>query len=265
MCSSVQSCQILFDLHTDEIVTDKLNELLNPSPPKRPWYRFLSPAAQGSKSFLARAHASGKLSANRLVVRNLVGTRFTAQVELNEGQLHLSDVRGEVMGGKHHGDWRASFTPKAVTYSGIGTLESVSLSQVSDAMHEDWIRGTSNGRYMVEMSGLSSAELMSSAHGTLQFNMRDGIFPHIVLAGSPLRVRRFTGSMDFRDAQIEIREATLDSPNAIFTVTGTAALGRTLDFKLVQEGAPSFNVTGTLGDPQTVPAHRAETQAALKP
>jgi len=265
MCASLQDCPINFDLHAAEIVTDKLKELMNSDPPERPWYRFLPSKSQGGRSFLARVRASGTLSANRVVIRNLVGTRFTAQVELDNGKLHLSSVRGDLMGGKHQGDWRASFNSKQALYSGVGTVEGLSLSQVGEAMHDDWIRGTLNAHYMIDMSGLSFGELTSSAHGTLQFNMHDGALPHIVLAGSPLRVRRFAGSLEIRDGQLEVRDATLDSPSTIFTVNGTASMRKTLDFRFVKEGASGFNVTGTLFDPQVSPAPPNETQAALKP
>jgi uncharacterized protein involved in outer membrane biogenesis len=199
------------------------------------------------------------------VIRNLVGTRFTAQVELDDGKLHLSSIRGDVMGGKHQGDWRASFAGKQPVYSGVGTVESLSLSQVGEAMHDDWIRGTLNARYMIDMSGQTFGELTSSAYGTVQFNMRDGALSRIVLAGSPLRVRRFAGSLEIREGQVEVREATLDSPPATFTVNGTASLSKKLDFHFVKEGASGFNVTGTLSEPQVAPAHRNDTQAALKP
>jgi hypothetical protein len=266
MCSSVQSCPINFDLHADEISTDKLNELLKVTPPERPWYRFLSSTSPSGKSFLARAHAAGKLAANRIVIRNVVGTRFAAQVEFDEGKLHLSEVRCDAMGGKHRGDWRASFTAKQPPqYSGVGTIESVALGQVADAMHDDWIRGTVSARYIIDMSGMSFADLASSARGTLQFNMREGVLSHITLAGSPLRVRRFIGSLELHDSQIAMNEATLDSPSGTFVVNGAASLSKKLDFQLLREGASAYNVTGTLSEPQIAPAHRAETQAALKP
>jgi AsmA family/AsmA-like C-terminal region len=265
MCASLQDCPVNFDLHADELVTDKLNDLMNSRPPERPWYQFLPSTSQVGKSFLARVCATGQLSASRVVIRNLVGTRFSAQVELHDGKLHLSSVRGDVLGGKHQGDWRASFSGKQALYSGVGTVESLSLSQIGEVMHDDWIRGTLNARYMIDMSGQSVSELTSSAHGTVQFNMRDGALSHILLAGSPLRVRRFAGSLEIRDGQVEVREATLDSPTATFTVNGTASLSRKLDFQFVKEGATGFNVTGTLSEPQVAPAHRNETQAALKP
>jgi uncharacterized protein involved in outer membrane biogenesis len=264
-CSSVQTCPVTFDLHADQLATDTLSQLLNPNAPKTPWYHLLAPVSQANKSFLARAQATGTLTADRLVIRNVVGMHFTAKVELEEGKLHLSQVRGDMMGGKHHGDWRASFVTRPVTYSGIGTFEGLSLGQVADTMHDEWIRGTASARYMIEMSGLTSAELANSAHGSVQFHLRDGALPHIVLAGSPLRMRRFAGSLKFGDGQVEMREATLESSNATFDVSGTATLSRNLNFKLVQEGSPALNVTGTLSEPQIAPAPAGETQVALKP
>jgi hypothetical protein len=62
-----------------------------------------------------------------------------------------------------------------------------------------------------------------------------------------------------------MNEATLDSPSGTFVVNGAASLSKKLDFQLLREGASAYNVTGTLSEPQIAPAHRAETQAALKP
>jgi hypothetical protein len=67
------------------------------------------------------------------------------------------------------------------------------------------------------------------------------------------------------DGEVEMKDASLDSLAASFVVSGTASIGRNLDFKLVQEGSSAFNVTGTLSDPQVSSAHHVDTQAALKP
>jgi AsmA-like C-terminal region len=125
--------------------------------------------------------------------------------------------------------------------------------------------GAASAKYQIEVSGLSAAELLDSAKGTLQFEMRDGALPHILLSSTPLRVRRFSGILSAKDGDFELREATLDSPTTSYTVTGKASLARKLDFKLVAEGSPGLNVTGTLAEPRVVPAQRPETQAALKP
>src|SRR5205807_4262231 len=82
-CVSPQTCPIEFDLHADQIVADEWNELLSLHPRKRPWYRLLSGNVQPGLSVLAAAHASGKLTASRLMIKRLVGEHVSANVELN--------------------------------------------------------------------------------------------------------------------------------------------------------------------------------------
>jgi uncharacterized protein involved in outer membrane biogenesis len=237
---------------------------LNPNA-GRPWYRFALSESSGGHSFLTAIRATGVLSANRVLVRSLAATRVVAKVSLEQGTLRLSDLTADMLGGKQRGEWRADFTVKPPSYSGSGTLDGVALAQVSETMHDNWIVGAASAKYQIEVSGLSAAELLDSAKGTLQFEMRDGALPHILLSSTPLRVRRFSGILSAKDGDFELREATLDSPTTSYTVTGKASLARKLDFKLVAEGSPGLNVTGTLAEPRVVPAQRPETQAALKP
>jgi len=265
LCISIPSCPVEFDLRADEIATDKLNEWFSPNPPQRRWYGFLTAEAQTGQSFLAKAHATGKLSVNRVVIRSLVASHVTANVNLDKAQLRLSDLRGELMGGKHRGEWQADFTLKPPQYSGAGTLEAISLAQLSEAMNDDWISGTASARYRIEMAGRSSAELAQSASGTVAFNMRDGALPHIELANGPLKVRRFAGTVSIRDGELEMQEAALDSFSATFAVSGHASLRRTLDFRLSQEGSAAINITGTIAEPRVLSAPHPETRAALKP
>jgi hypothetical protein len=263
-CSTVQTCLFVFRLHADEISTDQLNEWLNPNPPKRPWYRFSAAPAPSGQSFLARIRARGTLAANRVTIRHLVATRVAADVELDQGMLRLSDLRAEVLGGKHRGEWRADFTMKPPKYFGAGVLDGIPLVQLAEAMHDDWISGTANAEYQIELTGFSSPDLVSSARGELHFDMRDGALPHLTLAAAPLRVRRFTGRMAVRQGEIELQQAILESPTLSYAVTGRASLSRKLDFKLVPDGSAGLVVTGTLSDPRVAPVHRPETQAALK-
>ena len=262
-CSAPQPCPLGFDLHANEISTDQLNEWLNPNPPTRPWYRF-SAASQGGQSFLARIRASGTLTADRVVIRNLVGTRFAARAELDQGKLRMSDLRAEVWGGKQRGEWRADFTMKPPKYFGTGVLDGITLAQLAEAMHDSWISGTANAKYQIELTGFSVPDLLSSAKGDLHFDMRDGTLPHITLTTAPLRVRRFAGLFAIRQGEIELQQGILESSTASYAVTGKASMNRKLDFKLVPEGSAGLTVTGTISDPRVAPVHRPETQAALK-
>jgi hypothetical protein len=265
-CEKPQACPIRFDLHTDEFVTDELSGLLNEEPGKQPWYRFLSSPAQ-PKPYLASLHAVGKLMASRVVIHNLVANRVSAEVELEQGRLQLSDLRGDVWGGRHTGEWQADFMANPPTYRGNGTLEKVALGQIAEALHDAWITGTANVEYRADALGWTKAELLSHADAGFQVEARDGSLPHLTLAGesSPLRVNRFVGRLLLRDGKFEIDQGKLQTPGGIYQLSGTASLGRVLDLKLARDGARSFNITGTVDQPRVAISTTPETQAALKP
>ena len=265
-CAAAESCSVHFDLHADEIATDRLNQLINPHARKQPWYGFLSSSAAGVP-YLLTVHAVGKLTADHVVVRKLVGSRVSANVELNKGKLRVSDLRGDVLGGKHIGEWEADFTAKPPEYSGSGTLERVSLNQLSASMNDDWITGSATASYRVKTSGLDATELFASAVSTLKLEARDGLLSHIALTEGtgPLQMRRLAARLTLHDGKFEIQEGKLETPSGMFQLSGTASLTRVLDLKLTREGAPGFNVTGTLTEPHVSPIVSPETQAELKP
>jgi uncharacterized protein involved in outer membrane biogenesis len=265
-CAVPNSCPIRFDLRADEIATDRLNQLINPHVRKQPWYRFLSSPATGVP-YLLTIHAVGKLTANRVVIRRLVGSRVSANVELDKGKLRLSDLRGDVLGGKHVGEWDADFAAKPPLYSGSGTLERIALNQLSESMNDDWITGSATAAYRVQASGLDAAELFTSATSTLKVDARDGLLRHLALAegSGPLQMHRMVAHFSLLDGKFEIQEGKLETPAGIYRVSGTASLTRILNLKLTQEGAPGFNITGTLTEPHVSPILTPETRAALKP
>jgi hypothetical protein len=265
-CAAPESCSVHFDLHADEIATDRLNQLINPHVRKQPWYGFLSSSAAGVP-YLLTVHAMGKLTVDHVVVRKLIGNRVSANVELNKGKLRVSDLRGDVLGGKHVGEWEADFTAKPPEYSGSGTLERVSLDQLSASMNDDWITGSATASYRVKTSGLDATELFASAVSTLKLDARDGVLSHIALTEGtgPLQMQRLTAQLALHNGKFEIQEGKLDTPTGMFQVSGTASLTRVLNLKLTREGAPGFNVTGTLTEPHVSPIVSPETQAELKP
>jgi uncharacterized protein involved in outer membrane biogenesis len=265
-CTAPNSCPVRFDLHTDEIATDRLNQLVNPHIPKQPWYQFLSSPATGVP-YLLTMHATGKLTANRFVVRKLIGNRVSANVELDKGKLRLSDLRGDVLGGRHSGEWAADFTAKPPEYSGSGTLERIALNQLSETMDDDWITGWATATYRVKTSGLDAAELFASATSTLKVDARDGVLRHVALAvgTGPLQIHRMTAQLSLHDGKFEVQEGKLETPAGIYQVNGTASPTRILNLKLTRERAQGFNITGPLMEPHVSPIMTPETRAALKP
>jgi uncharacterized protein involved in outer membrane biogenesis len=216
---------------------------------------------------LLTIHAAGKLTADRVAIKNWVATRVSTQVALGDGKLLLSNLHGDLLGGKHIGDWKADFAVHPPEYSGSGSVQRIALQQLAESMHDHWITGTANANYRVSASGIEAAELLSSAKANLRVEVRDGLLPHIALVegSEPLRIHRLFGNFVLRDGRFEIQQGKLETAGGIYQLSGTASLKRTLDLKLVRDGAPGFNITGPLTEPRVVPVKAQETRAALKP
>jgi AsmA family/AsmA-like C-terminal region len=273
-CGTPGACLVHFNLNTDAVGLSGLHEWLGSQPTERRWYQVLTPAASNAPSFLQSLRASGKVSAGRLRIHNLVAEQVSAALDLDHGKLRISDLRADLLGGKHRGDWQADFTAPSPLYTGSGTLSGISLEQMASAMRDPWISGTGAGTYQITASGRTSAEFWQAAAANLRFDLRDGELSHIALASDdgPLHIGRWQGRAQLRDGTIEIEKGALISPATVWEVSGTASLGQTLDFKLIAgaeaksaAGSLIYNVTGTLAEPHVVVIPTPETQAQLKP
>jgi AsmA-like C-terminal region len=211
----------------------------------------------------------------RLQIHNVIAERVSATLELDGGKLKISDLRGDILGGKHRGELQADFTGTAPAYSGSGNLTNVSLEQMASTMRDDWISGTVGGTYQFKASGADSVSFWQSVEGGIRFDLRSATLPHISLGseGIPLRVTRWQGQARLRDGKVEIEQGTLWSPGGAYEVSGTTSLKRELDFKLTAEsdskstgaGSPVYSVTGTVAEPHVTVSPAPETQAKLKP
>ncbi len=273
-CGTPGACLLRFNLSADEIGLGDLSKWMGPQPSERRWYQLLTRTEPTAPSFFENLRASGRVNAGRLLIRNLVANRVSASLELEHGKLKISDLRADVLGGKHLGDWRADFAGDSVVYTGTGTLTGISLQQVADAMHDPWISGTAGGTYRLTASGADSAAFWESAEGGVQFDLRDGVLSHILLASDegPLRIARWQGRARLHAGKIEIENGKLFSPAGAYEVNGVASLGQVLDFKLTRSadmrsahaGSLAYSITGTVAEPR-VALTTPETQAQLKP
>jgi hypothetical protein len=262
-------------LNTEELDLSLLSEWLSSHPSERRWYQLLTSAEPATPSFLANLRASGKVSAARFLIRNLIANRVSAALDLEPGKLKISDLQADLLGGKHRSNWQADFTADSPVYAGSGTLTGISLRQVADAMHDPWISGTLEGTYRLTASGADAAAFWQSADGGLQFDLLDGVLSHISLAADegPLRIARWQDRARLRDGKVEIDKGKLVSPAGAYEVSGTASLGQALDFKLtrapdvraVHAGSLAYNITGTVAEPRIALTTTPETQARLKP
>jgi hypothetical protein len=274
-CGLPGACLVHFNLSSEDIGLDGLSAWLSSPPNQGHWYQVLSPSEPASPTFLESLRASGKVNAARLRIRNLVANRVSASVDLERGMIKIADLRADVLGGKHRGDWQADFTGASPAYAGSGTLTGISLAQMADVMHDPWISGTAGGSYQLTASGADSAAFWQSAEGMLQFDLWDGVLSHVSLASDegPLRIGRWQGRARLLGGKIEIEKGRLVSPAGAYEISGTASLGRVLDFKLTRgadvkpahAGSLVYSITGTVAEPRVALTPAPETQARLKP
>ena len=267
-CGKPENCSIRFSLATDKVALGQVNEWENQRSKKKPWYRVLE-NGQSAPSLLGRVHASGRVTADRLELRNLSATKIAAFVTLDEGRVEVSSLNADILGGKHHGKWLLDFSAKPGTCSGSGDLSDVSLRNVSEIMKDSWIEGLATASY--ELKGPCSATFWQAAEGKLdQVNITNGSFPRIFLGDrtSALRIQRFNGQVRVHDGTVEVTEGQLNTPEAKYELSGTASFDRAIDFKIARDGAASaaaaYTVTGTLAQPRVTQVSGAE-QAHLKP
>jgi hypothetical protein len=273
-CGIPWTCLVRFNLNTEEMGLSELSEWLGTQPNQRRWYQMLTSVEPTTPIFLKNLRASGKVSVGLFRIRNLVAERVSALLDLERGKLKISGLRGDMLGGNHRGEWQADFTTGPPTYTGSGTLTGVSLGQIAEVMHDPWISGTAGGTYQINASGADSTAFWESAEGQLQFDLRDGVLPHISLATDegPLRVARWQGLMRLQGGEIEIENGKLVSSAGAYEISGSASLGRVLDLKLSRAkdvkpervGSQVYSIKGTLAEPRVV-LTTPETQARLKP
>jgi len=217
--------------------------------------------------------ASGKMNVGHLRIHGVVADRVSALLELGHGSMKISDLRADLLGGKHRGNWQADFTAATPVYIGSGTVTGVSLEKVAGAMQDAWISGTGGGTYQFKASGADSTTFWRSAEGELHFDLRDGGLSHISLDSEegPLRMARWQGRARLNNGIVHIEKAEFESATGAYEISGTASLGQELDFQVVAgtqaktAGAMAYSITGTVAEPRVKVTPAPETQARLKP
>jgi hypothetical protein len=266
--ASGASCRFQFDLTADHFSTGDLAEWLMPRPAKHPWYRILNADEPQGASPLRRIQAHGNLHIGRFSLKRMTATQVTAQVDVDQGRISLTGVRGQLLQGLHMGNWIIDTSNQPVQYHGSGTLQKVSLARLGTLMDDTWITGTADGKYDLDGSGDSFGELLASADGKLQFTMRNGILTRVEIPSSakPLLVHRFSGELYLKKGVWELSLGRLESHDGFYQVHGTASVGSGLDFLVTRGEERSWAVTGTLAKPHVATvSHQEEDEGTAKP
>ncbi len=272
-CGLPATCLVHFDLNTENVGLTELAEWVSPQSRRRAWYQLLS-SSSNAPSFLQNLAASGKVNVRRLRIHRVSAEHVTAALDLDHGKVKLTNIRADVLGGRHEGDWHADFSASPPMYAGTGAFTGISLQQIAGVFHDSSMAGTAEGTYQISASGGSAAAFWQGAEGEMQFDVKDGSVSRISLnqdeAG--LRISRWTGEIGLHSGQFELGKNKLVSPAGVYEVSGTASLAAALNLDLTQmngvkpgrTGSIVYNITGTVAEPKVAVREAPETQAKLK-
>lgn len=256
-------CTIAFVAHADELSPERLNQLLNPKLSSRPWYNFFMPRPADQTNPLISLSTSGQFAIDRWKMATVVATHVNGTVSVAGRRMTVGNLRADLLGGQHTGEWQADFSVSRPVFAGKGKLAHANLAQFAESMKESWGTGSADLSYELKMSGMTPAELRSKASGLGEFSVRDGMLRRVSLESkSPgLRVTRLDGTIELRDGNFIVREAKLQSGSTVYNVQGTATWTRELNFTLT-DNQHVFALSGTLDRPEIKQA--PATEASLQ-
>ena len=260
-------CVFQFDLEADQLSSAGFVEWFTPRPAKRPWYQILTSSEPPGKSPLLGVRAAGRLRVNRLSLKKVDVSQIVAQVNLDRGKIALNGLRGQVLQGTYLGDLVIDASAMPPHYQASGALQNASMVQVSAAMNDAWVTGTSDGKFSLTTFGNSFSELVAHSEGELQLILRNGTLTHIELPDSakPLPIHLFTGNLKVKSGTWKLSAGTLESHDGRYQISGTASPGSGLNVLLTRGDEQSWNITGTLLKPSVVRASRTEARTLVKP
>jgi hypothetical protein len=264
-CTGPENCVLQFDLRTQETSLTRLNQLLNPVFSRQPWYHLLD-IGKRHEDALLKLRAQGRFSVAHFSLGDVTANNVNGSLELSSGKLRIHELRGDLLGGHQDGSWLADFTVSPPRFMGNGVVSKVSMSQVASLMHDSWATGNLDAEYSLSISGMTVANILTSASGTADFHWSNGTLRHLVLdgRGAPVAFSSFAGKVALQDGTFTMTDGRMQSNGTKYAVTGTAGTDRNLNMKLIRAGGTSYSVSGTLDKPtvQSVTAPAAE--AALR-
>lgn len=247
-CEADLPCGPGLDLQFDDLDIGELNALLNPNLKKQPWYKLFGSSQE--ESLLTKIYAVGRVTAKRIVLDKLVGTKFYGDFRLNNGDLLVSNLRAAVLGGTHEGQWRADFKGSSPVYTGSGTVTRLNAALLASLGKAAIGTGTISGRYDWKMSGWNAADFAKSAEGSGTFDWSNATIRAFALNGrGPAKVNDFSGKLNFKDGVLSFDESRMATTNGIYFVTGTAETDK-LAVELTSDSAAGYKVTGSLKAPE---------------
>jgi hypothetical protein len=256
------NCRYEFDLTGDKLSSADLIEWLAPQPAKHPWYRILTSVPEGPSPLLS-LQADGMLRLGQFVMKRATGSQLSTELNVSHGKITLAHLHTELLRGIHQGTWLVDASAHPLRLDGSGTLQSVSMDQVSGLMDDPWVSGSGDGSFQLKTSGTTFSDLLAAMDGKLEFVVRNGSLTHVAIPGAPapLPIHRFSGSLQLNEGKWQLSGGRLESRDGLYQVSGTSSPAGSLNFVFTRGDEQSWNLTGTIAKPHAAPTNRTEAEA----
>ncbi len=259
-CTGPENCLLQFDVRAEDVSLARLNQLFNPAFGE-PWYHLLAIGRRHNDALL-KLRAQGHFVLPRLELGAATASNVNGSLELSSGKLRVPELRADLLGGHEDGSWLADFTVSPPRFMGNGVVSKLAMSQLGSLMHDNWATGSVSGDFSLVLSGLTAANLRSTASGSADFTWSNGVLRHVLLdsRGTPVAFSRFLGKISLQDGTFTLSDGKLQSAGIAYNVKGTASYDRNLAMKVERSSGPSYLISGTLDNPhvETVTAPAAE-------
>ena len=124
---------------------------------------------------------------------------------MNSGKLSLKDIRADLLGGHHAGNWDADFTASPPKYFGSGTVTKLAMAQVC-GLDARSLGYRNLGRSVHSGNGRSRLRprCVIPQPGLPAFKWTGGSLRHVVLEGkgTPLSFSSFGGQVALRNGSL---------------------------------------------------------------
>ena len=118
--------------------------------------------------------AQGTIQADTIIAGPFTFTSASARLEFAIQGIKFTGLDARIFGGQIHGTGSLTISPAQPTYTLDAAFSGINPHQAGQLVKADWNGGPISGSGTLTLSGFTPADLASSAHGTLNFDWRNG-------------------------------------------------------------------------------------------
>jgi AsmA family/AsmA-like C-terminal region len=181
--------------------------------------------------------AQGTIQADSLIAGPFTFAGASARLEFATQGIKFTGLDARIFGGQIHGTGSLTIASAQSAYTLDASFTGINPHQAGQFVQADWSGGTINGSGTLTLSGFTPADLASSAHGTLNFDWRNGRIAQQPDqdSDSPLLTEftRWTGTASIAQSKLTLGENKLQSNSKTTKAEGSLTFAQEPKLTLV--------------------------------